>query len=121
MTSTAHPAPNRSPLEKAKAALDRFTADGDKPAEALESVAQPEAQEDLLFSSPASSKGGTPACRPWDRRDLFKRLRSFRAGSWYGKPESVSSLQCASQGWLNPEPDVLTCEVGPANTAEQPV
>lgn len=28
-----------------------------------------------------------PACRPWDRRDLLRRLATYKSMSWFGKPQ----------------------------------
>uniref|UniRef100_A0ACD5VLU4 Uncharacterized protein n=1 Tax=Avena sativa TaxID=4498 RepID=A0ACD5VLU4_AVESA len=51
-----------------------------------------------------------PPCRPWDRRDLVRRLASFKAMTWFAKPKAVSPVNCARRGWANIEPDIITCE-----------
>ncbi|KAL0355270.1 UNVERIFIED_CONTAM: hypothetical protein Sradi_3973900 [Sesamum radiatum] len=28
-----------------------------------------------------------PACRPWDRDDLFRRLSTFKSMTWFAKPQ----------------------------------
>lgn len=48
--------------------------------------------------------------RPWDRGDLFRRLKTFRPATWFAKPESISASECARRGWENTEVDKLTCE-----------
>lgn len=54
--------------------------------------------------------GPTPQCRPWDRGDLMRRLATFKALTWFGKPKSVSPVNCARRGWINTEMDVIVCE-----------
>ncbi|KAG2589901.1 hypothetical protein PVAP13_5NG300300 [Panicum virgatum] len=51
-----------------------------------------------------------PPCRPWDRADLMRRLGSFKAMTWFAKPKVISPVNCARRGWINIEPDVITCE-----------
>lgn len=39
---------------------------------------------------PSASLGSiaeAPSCRPWDRGDLMKRLATFKAMTWFGKPK----------------------------------
>jgi hypothetical protein len=48
--------------------------------------------------------------RPWDRGDLFRRLKTFRPATWFAKPDSISASECARRGWENTELDKLTCE-----------
>lgn len=31
--------------------------------------------------------GPAPPCRPWDRGDLLRRLATFKAMTWFGKPK----------------------------------
>lgn len=50
------------------------------------------------------------ACRPWDRRDLMRRLATFKAMTWFGKPKAVSALNCARRGWVNVGMDTIACE-----------
>lgn len=59
---------------------------------------------------PTSSMGSNPQCRPWDRRDLMRRLATFKAMTWFGKPKTVSAVNCARRGWINVEMDVICCE-----------
>ncbi|XP_020571916.1 uncharacterized protein LOC110018814 [Phalaenopsis equestris] len=49
-------------------------------------------------------------CRPWDRGDLIRRLTTFKAMTWFGKPKVISPLNCARRGWINVEMDVIVCE-----------
>jgi len=35
-----------------------------------------------------------PACRPWDRGDLLRRLATYKSVSWFGKPQVVRPLWC---------------------------
>ncbi|KAF0898565.1 hypothetical protein E2562_008152 [Oryza meyeriana var. granulata] len=51
-----------------------------------------------------------PPCRPWDRADLMRRLATFKAMTWFAKPKVISPVNCARRGWINIEPDVITCE-----------
>lgn len=62
------------------------------------------------LGSPGSQEGGKG--RVWDRGDLFRRLATFKAGTWFCKPEPISPVECARRGWLNTGVDMLTCEVG---------
>ncbi|XP_010925035.1 uncharacterized protein [Elaeis guineensis] len=54
--------------------------------------------------------GPTPPCRPWDRGDLMRRLATFKAMTWFGKPKVISPVNCARRGWINVEMDVIACE-----------
>ncbi|XP_038981569.1 uncharacterized protein LOC103715939 isoform X1 [Phoenix dactylifera] len=54
--------------------------------------------------------GPTPPCRPWDRGDLMRRLATFKAMTWFGKPKVVRPVNCARRGWINVEMDVIACE-----------
>jgi len=53
-----------------------------------------------------------PKARPWEREDLWRRLRTFRAGSWFCKPPPAGPVECARRGWVNAGQDLLSCEVG---------
>ncbi|KAI4964131.1 hypothetical protein ZWY2020_006998 [Hordeum vulgare] len=64
-----------------------------------------------------SAMSPPPSCRPWNRRDLVRRLSSFKAMTWFkaqGTPSLtlrvVSPVNCARRGWTNVEPDIITCE-----------
>ena len=105
MTSTAVPPAVRSPLEKAQHALAEFAV----VAGGQLSEGQPAEETVLLPREPDAS--ARTLCRPWHKRDLYQRLRSYRSSTWFGKPEAVSELQCSSRGWRNVDVDVLTCEV----------
>lgn len=35
----------------------------------------------------SGSMGSAPQCRPWDRKDLMRRLATFKAMTWFGKPK----------------------------------
>eukprot|EP00887_Chlorella_sp_A99_P002011 scaffold18.g2011.t1 len=48
--------------------------------------------------------------RVWDRGDLFRRLATFKAATWFCKPDPISPVECARRGWVNTGVDVLTCE-----------
>ncbi|CAL9083334.1 unnamed protein product, partial [Musa textilis] len=54
--------------------------------------------------------GPAPPCRPWDRGDLMRRLATFKAMTWFGKPKAISPVNCARRGWINVEMDVIACE-----------
>jgi hypothetical protein len=41
--------------------------------------------------------------------DIYHRLRSYSATTWFGKPPQLSSRECAGKGWTNTGPDQLTC------------
>ncbi|WOK98021.1 hypothetical protein Cni_G06729 [Canna indica] len=56
------------------------------------------------------SIGEAPPCRPWDRGDLMRRLATFKAMTWFGKPKAISPVNCARRGWINVEMDVIACE-----------
>ena len=51
------------------------------------------------------------ACRPWSRDDLLRRLRTYSTRTWFCKLDKVSSIVCASKGWINTKSDELECEV----------
>lgn len=53
----------------------------------------------LLLSQPGQSGLG----------DVYNRLRSFTATTWFGKPAQLSAQECAGKGWTNTGPDQLTC------------
>ncbi|KAI7845018.1 hypothetical protein COHA_001384 [Chlorella ohadii] len=55
--------------------------------------------------APGAAKG-----RPWDRGDLFRRLATFKSGTWFCKPAAIGPVECARRGWTNTGPDMLTCE-----------
>ncbi|KAL0342425.1 UNVERIFIED_CONTAM: hypothetical protein Scaly_1905100 [Sesamum calycinum] len=61
-----------------------------------------------LFSVSATSTLA-PACRPWDRDDLFRRLSTFKSMTWFAKPQVVSPLECARRGWVNVDMDTIAC------------
>ncbi|KAK9806690.1 hypothetical protein WJX73_008714 [Symbiochloris irregularis] len=64
-----------------------------------------------LFASPTNDKASTgPKYRPWDRSDLFQRLRSFKSFTWACKADCISPLECARRGWTNSKVDQLKCE-----------
>lgn len=72
----------------------------------------PSVLEEEPEHSPAHAKG-----QVWDRRQLFKRLQTFKAGTWFAKPEGIRPQDCALRGWCNTALDTLTCEVGVPLTA----
>ncbi|KAJ4830394.1 hypothetical protein Tsubulata_033983 [Turnera subulata] len=51
-----------------------------------------------------------PACRPWDRGDLMRRLATFKSMTWFAKPKVVSAVNCARRGWINVDMDTIACE-----------
>jgi hypothetical protein len=59
----------------------------------------------LLFPDSSGGNG-----RPWDRGDLFRRLQTFKASTWFAKPTCVGPVECARRGWENVGVDLLTCE-----------
>ncbi|KAH7650972.1 RNA polymerase archaeal subunit P/eukaryotic subunit RPABC4 protein [Dioscorea alata] len=56
------------------------------------------------------SLGLVPQCRPWDRGDLMRRLATYKAMTWFGKPKVVNPVNCARRGWINVEMDTIACE-----------
>ncbi|KAK8923830.1 hypothetical protein KSP39_PZI019471 [Platanthera zijinensis] len=57
-----------------------------------------------------ATAGKVPPCRPWDRGDLIRRLSTFKAMTWFGKPKDIGPVNCARRGWINTEMDVIVCE-----------
>ncbi|CAA6673110.1 unnamed protein product [Spirodela intermedia] len=49
----------------------------------------------------ATGEDGRSPCRPWDRGDLMRRLATFKAMTWFGKPK---------RGWVNVQMDTLACQ-----------
>lgn len=49
--------------------------------------------------------------RPWSYSDFLDRLRTFKASTWFAKPEYLSALRCARFGWRNENVDCLVCTV----------
>ncbi|KAI8811336.1 C3HC zinc finger-like-domain-containing protein [Cladochytrium replicatum] len=39
-----------------------------------------------------------------------KRLRTYKESTWFGKPDEISPVHCASYGWSNISFDTLECE-----------
>ena len=79
-----------------------------------------QAAHDGAEAAAAPGAGGAPSPgaasaagrgRPWDRSDLFRRLATFKASTWFCKPEPIGPVACARRGWTNTGPDLLTCEV----------
>ena len=95
----------KSPLEKARQALDSLLA---TPEETDPGVS---AEHGVHGLHGGAHKEQPHTCRPWDSQDLFRRLRTFRSGSWFAKPDAASALACASRGWRNARPETLQCEV----------
>ncbi|XP_078428396.1 C3HC zinc finger-like protein [Wolffia australiana] len=58
----------------------------------------------------ARGEEGPSPCRPWDRGDLIRRLATFKAMTWFGKPKAIDPVNCARRGWINVEMDTLACE-----------
>ncbi|XP_028761015.1 uncharacterized protein LOC114719660 isoform X2 [Neltuma alba] len=48
------------------------------------------------------------SCRPWERRDLLRRLSSFKLT---GKAKVAGSLACAKRGWVNSDVNKIECEI----------
>ncbi|KAJ6796460.1 Uncharacterized protein M6B38_218625 [Iris pallida] len=65
--------------------------------------------ESGLRVSATNSTGLVPPCRPWDRGDLMRRLATFKAMTWFGKPQVVNPVNCARRGWINVEMDIIAC------------
>eukprot|EP00798_Chlamydomonas_sp_ICE-L_P007607 gene7607-761_t len=67
-------------------------------------------------NSPGASHAPSPkhrapiTFRPWDQRDLHRRLLTFRPLTWFAKPDSVGPIACAARGWSNTARDTLECE-----------
>ncbi|XP_016471021.2 uncharacterized protein LOC107793231 [Nicotiana tabacum] len=57
-----------------------------------------------------NSLGEAPPCRPWDRDDLFTRIATFKAMTWFAKPKAISAVNCARRGWINVDMDTIACE-----------
>ncbi|KAK8943866.1 hypothetical protein KSP40_PGU020917 [Platanthera guangdongensis] len=57
-----------------------------------------------------ATAGKVPPCLPWDRGDLIRRLSTFKAMTWFGKPKDIGPVNCARRGWINTEMDVIVCE-----------
>lgn len=63
-----------------------------------------------LKSASTSTSSPAPMCRPWDRRDLVRRLATFKSMTWFGKPKVVGPVNCARRGWVNVDVDLIACE-----------
>lgn len=61
---------------------------------------------------PQDAAEAAPKARPWERADLWRRLRSFRPATWFCKPAAAGPVECARRGWVNAGQDLLSCEVG---------
>jgi hypothetical protein len=98
----------------------------DDPAPAVPARLQKALDALVAAASPAPGQAGAKAtatppqqhqpnaprpARPWDRGDLFRRLQTFRASTWFAKPPAAGPVPCARRGWCNTGPDMLTCEV----------
>lgn len=70
-------------------------------------------RDELSLPVAAAPAAGAAKGRPWDRGDLFRRLATFKSGTWFCKPAAIGPVECARRGWTNTGPDMLTCEVGP--------
>lgn len=102
-------APEKSPAEKVaamKQAVSKFTA-----------VVDLDAEEETPGENAASGKAVVAdkkveglQCRPTDRGDYLRRLRSFRVPWWFKMPSDVSPIECARRGWVNIGFDVIQCE-----------
>ncbi|KAG1676329.1 hypothetical protein FOA52_001124 [Chlamydomonas sp. UWO 241] len=51
-----------------------------------------------------------PSYRPADQADLHRRLQTFKPLTWFGRPDIVSAVECATRGWANIERDMLVCD-----------
>ncbi|CAA7410326.1 unnamed protein product [Spirodela intermedia] len=58
----------------------------------------------------ATGEDGRSPCRPWDRGDLMRRLATFKAMTWFGKPKAIDPVNCARRGWVNVQMDTLACQ-----------
>lgn len=65
----------------------------------------------LPVAPPPLPPGSSGKGRPFDRGDLFRRLATFKSGTWFCKPDAISPVACARRGWTNTASDLLTCEV----------
>jgi len=99
-------APDEDALSRARKALDNLVY-----LEGLTSRTLAQKGTDAPSTSAAQAVPESHrACRPWDRDDLFRRLRTFSARTWFCKPAPVSPLNCARRGWENLGVDRLGCE-----------
>ena len=59
------------------------------------------------------------ACRPDERGDYLRRLRSFRPSLWGARPGCVGPVAAARRGWTarDGEPDLLACDACGARLA----
>eukprot|EP00658_Telonema_sp_P-2_P022919 TRINITY_DN19179_c0_g1_i1.p1 TRINITY_DN19179_c0_g1~~TRINITY_DN19179_c0_g1_i1.p1 ORF type:complete len:346 (-),score=32.38 TRINITY_DN19179_c0_g1_i1:258-1295(-) len=96
--------PPRSTLSSSSAASDVY-----KRQLAQHRVAR--ALRRTVWSQEAVAQATQQECRPWDREDLIRRLRSFQTWKWFGKPSPLSAMECARHGWTNSGVDTLTCQV----------
>lgn len=78
--------------ERARRSIDKLTWYGLEPGEQAET-------------------DGSMKCRPQDRGDFFRRLRSYRPAKWFAKPKEMSAVECARRGFACVAPDRLECEV----------
>ncbi|KAK9834495.1 hypothetical protein WJX74_002926 [Apatococcus lobatus] len=91
--------------EKLKQSLERFVKAGPQ-------VAGDE--DPALIASLFPSKERRNAdhgIRPFQREDLYRRLHTYKVGTWFCKPEVAGPLACALRGWINTGVDLISCEV----------
>nr|XP_043614615.1 uncharacterized protein LOC122586697 [Erigeron canadensis] len=73
-------------------------------------LAEPKSKGTSTEKLQNNASGGTPVCRPWDRKDLLARIATFKSMTWFAKPEVVSAINCARRGWVNVDTDTIACE-----------
>jgi C3HC zinc finger-like len=108
---------NQGPPQASLGRCDGDQKDGHLPEAG--SAARPAGKSRALrpcLSQPQAGKAA-PVARPWDRLDFFRRLHTFKAGTWFCKPPAVGPLPCARAGWTNTAVDILACEVGAVDHA----
>jgi len=59
----------------------------------------------------AISESTEPRCRPHDRGEYIRRLRSYSPRRWFAKPSAMSPIECARHGFVCSATDTLQCEV----------
>eukprot|EP00877_Chromochloris_zofingiensis_P010961 jgi/Chrzof1/6118/Cz17g10130.t1 len=53
---------------------------------------------------------GQQQYNPRDKEAFFRRLATYKATTWFGKPPALSAVACSLRGWLNERSDRLACE-----------
>ena len=106
------PAASAALTARVRAALSGVDAEAiDAAGQAERSSAPAAAAAAAAGPSPAGAPtGATYACRPGDCGDFFRRLASYKASTWFGKPAAAGAEPAARRGWRNVGRDLLGCE-----------